>query len=155
MRLHAITGIVAAGAVLQGCGLFLSQRGAFEPPPPDPPPGWFLEGEVRDFATLAPAADAEVIVTTSRKGYAARTRTDPGGRFSLTVSTLESTRSNGDRLAEAIFFGTGDEPDPRVDALTIRARAGDRCALPETIELRARRPPLQLYLVPCPRAATP
>ena len=129
--------LVTAGALLTGCGLLL---GGSDLPVPDyiasPNTAEQVEGEVRDESTLAPVADAEVVLETDRAGYRLARRADAGGRFAIGYSSLLRRISGAERLVERVLFGGGDTDSMLVSRVTIRARAGARCSPPVPLERR-------------------
>ncbi len=127
MRTCRRFGPVAILALLPACGLlgWSGNEWRFgEPPPPLPVTAYGVEGEIRDFATLAPIPNAEIVLTTGREGYAARARSDASGRFRVAFSALAKEYTSGDAFADALF-GT-DSSDDLVSAVEIRVTAPGR-----------------------------
>jgi hypothetical protein len=91
-----------------------------------PQTAYTIEGEVRDERTLAPVPLADVVVETDRPGYAARGRSDAGGRFAIGYSAALLIRRGG-------CVDPGIELCPYADAdlvknVSVRAEAGGRCS---------------------------
>jgi hypothetical protein len=145
----------AALVLLPACGLLFAREVGEEfpppmtgePPAPEPPNSFFVEGLVLDGATLAPVAGADVVVTTERPGYVLAARTGASGRFELTISNLVRRNSALDMLVEQIFLPGEAEATQTTDHFTLGARARERCAPARWYPMDVRR--VVLWLEPC------
>lgn len=114
MESQRATLALLASTVLSGCALFLPPENEWkpgEPAPPLPVMAWNVEGDVRDVRTLRPISGAEVVLTTSRKGYVRRTRTDGAGRFEMGYSARANDDSNGEAAIGYLLTGHDSSRD--------------------------------------------
>jgi hypothetical protein len=102
-------------ATLPACGLFLPREDKWpigSPPPESPSWAATVEGDVRSLRTVRPIVGAELVLTTGRKGYERRARTDGAGRFQIGYSTRAREEDPyGDSLSTLL---TGLEPSENV-----------------------------------------
>jgi hypothetical protein len=121
--------LVAAGLVLGGCGLLHNSEPLV---PVHPDTAELVEGEVRDEVTLAPIADAEVVLETDIPGHVVIRRSDTAGRFSLGfASRVYPRRTPAASVVGRVFLAPEYEDASKV---TIRAHAPGRCSPARKLE---------------------